>query len=331
MRYPNNCMPNEQRLEQLREQAWDKGTVVGRGVDVAGGPIPRRAGYYGEPVVKPPVWTWEIPVYFFVGGFSGMAAAIALVGLIFHRSDLARTAMWLAAIGAILSPILLIMDLGRPRLFLNMLRVFKYQSPMSVGAWIVFVFGGCAVPGLIALELHAQQIFTGGFDQFLRVFAFLLILGSAFLGIFLATYTGVLLGATAIPAWFLHRTLLPIHFGVAGLGSAAAVLELLGHRIAPLSALGFLAAAIETALWGWLEIDKHGAADRALHEGRPGWLIRGGEFFSGPLALILRLANLVPLAAISFLLGALISRFGWITAGKACACDPEAVFQSQTR
>jgi Polysulphide reductase, NrfD len=333
-------MPNEQRLEQLREQAWDKGVVSGRGVDVIGGPIPRKLataspsgggpGYYGEPVVKPPVWTWEIPLYFFVGGLSGMASVIALAGLIFHQNNIAPSAMWLAVIGAIVSPILLIMDLGRPRLFLNMLRVFKYQSPMSVGAWVVFVFGGCAVPGLIALELHAQQIFAGVFDQFLQVIAFLLILGSAFWGMFLATYTGVLLGATAIPAWFLHRTLLPIHFGVGGLGSAAALLELLGHRIAPLGALGFLAASIQTALWIWLEIDKHGKADRALRQSRSGWLIRSGEILSGPLALTLRLTDLVPLAAISFLLGALVSRFGWVWAGKVCARDPEAVFASQS-
>jgi len=332
-------MPDEHRLDELREQARNKGVVAGRGVDIAGGPIPRklatanpsggRPGYYGEPVVRPPVWTWEIPVYFFVGGLAGMAAVIALIGLIFHQGDLTHTAMWIAAIGAILSPILLIMDLGRPRLFLNMLRVFKHQSPMSVGAWILFVFGGCAVPGLIALELHAHQIFTGGFDQFLQIAASLLILGSAFWGMFLATYTGVLLGATAIPAWFLHRTLLPIHFGVAGLGSAAALLELLGHRIAPLGALGFLAAGTETALWIWLEIDKHGKADRALRESRSGLQIRCGEILSGPLALILRVANLVPLAGISFLLGALVSRFAWIAAGKVSARDPEAVFASQ--
>jgi hypothetical protein len=298
-------------------------------VDVVGGPMPRKPGYYGEPVVKPPVWTWEIPVYFFVGGISGMAAVIALIGLIFHHDDVTHTAMCVAAIGAILSPILLIMDLGRPRLFLNMLRVFKYQSPMSVGAWILFAFGGCAVPGLIALELHVRQIFTGGFDQFLQVIAFVLILGSAFWGMFLATYTGVLLGATAIPAWFLHRTLLPIHFGVAGLGSAAALLELLGHRIAPLGELGIITAGTQTALWIWLAIDKHGVADRALHEKGPGWLIRTGEILLGPLALLLRLLNLVPLAGISFLLGALISRFGWIWAGKVCGRDPEAVFASQ--
>jgi len=322
-------MTTEQRLEQLREQAWDKGIVAGRGVDVTGGPIPRRSGYYGQPVVKPPVWTWEIPIYFFIGGFAGMAAVIAFAGLIFHEIDLARTAMSLATIGAVLSPILLTIDLGRPRLFLNMLRVFKYKSPMSVGAWIVFAFGACVIPGLIALELGNRYSFGGGTDQFLKIFAHLLVIGSAFWGVLLATYTGVLLGVTAIPAWFLHRVLLPIHFGSAGLGSAAALLELLGHRVAPLSALGFLAAAIETALWIWLEIDKHGAADRALHRGLPGWLIRGSEFLSGPLALILRLTNLVPLAAIAFLLGAFISRFGWIEAGKVCGRDPEAVFASQ--
>ncbi|MFL6545335.1 MAG: NrfD/PsrC family molybdoenzyme membrane anchor subunit, partial [Candidatus Udaeobacter sp.] len=296
-------MTTEQRLQELREQAWDKRIVVGRGVDVTGGPIPRRSGYYGQPVVKPPVWTWEIPIYFFIGGLAGMSAVIAFAGLVFHEIDLARTAMWLATIGAVLSPILLTIDLGRPRLFLNMLRVFKYKSPMSVGAWIVFAFGACVIPGVIAFELHAQHIFGGGIDQFLKIFAHLLVIGSAFWGVLLATYTGVLLGVTAIPAWFLHRVLLPIHFGSAGLGSAAALLELLGHRIAPINAVGFLVAAIETALWIWLEIDKHGAADRALHRGLPGWLIRGSEFLSGPLALILRLTNLVPLAAIAFLLG----------------------------
>jgi hypothetical protein len=321
-------MTSEKRLEQLREKAWQEGVVPGRGVDVVGGPIPRKPGYYGQPVVKPPVWTWEIPLYFFFGGIAGMSAVIAFGAALFHHVDLARTAMWIAAIaGAGLSPILLIMDLGRPRLFLNMLRVFKYRSPMSMGAWILTAFGMFAVAGLIALEL--QRIFPGALDQFLSLAAGIFIFGAAIFGTLLATYTGVLIGATAIPAWFLHRVLLPIHFGVAGLGSAVALLELLGHRIPPLGALGFLTAGTQTALWIWLTIDKHDAADRALHEKRSGWLIRFGEILLGPLTLILRLTNLVPLAGASFLIGALVSRFGWISAGKVCACDPEAVFSSQ--
>jgi formate-dependent nitrite reductase membrane component NrfD len=334
----NRPRPNEQRLERLREEAWEKGVVAGRGVDVAGGPIPRKPGYYGQPVVKPPVWTWQVPLYFFMGGIAGMSAVIASGAVIFHHVDpslatnvgVARAAMWLATIaGAILSPILLIMDLGRPQLFLNMLRVFKHRSAMSMGAWILSLFGACAVPGLIALELHALQVFSGSLDQLLRLAAGTFIFGSAIFGTLLATYTGVLIGATAIPAWFLHRVLLPIHFGIAGLGSAAALLELLGHRIAPLNAIGFFAAAVETALLIWLSVDKHGAADRAIHEHSSGWLIRIGEILTGPLALVLRLFGFVPFAAISFLVGALISRFGWIAVGKVSGSDPESVFAAE--
>ena len=62
---------NESRLEKLRDDAWQRGAVTGQGVDVAGGPIPRKPGYYGQPVVRSPVWTWEIPIYFFVGGLEG--------------------------------------------------------------------------------------------------------------------------------------------------------------------------------------------------------------------------------------------------------------------
>jgi hypothetical protein len=321
--------PPEKRLDQLREEAFHKGAVTGRGVDVAGGPIPCKPGYYGQPVVKPPVWTWEIPVYFFVGGLAGMAAVIGVVAAIFQHIHLARAAMSLAAFGAILSPILLTMDLGRPRLFINMLRVFKYKSPMSVGAWIVFFFGTCVIAGLVTVEIYVRHVFGGDIDHLVRIVAVLLMAASAFWGMFLATYTGVLLGATTIPAWFLHRVLLPIHFGTAGLGSAAALLELLGHRVASLNVIGFLAAGIETALWIWLEINKHGAADRALHEGRSGWLICSSAILNGPLALLLRGFGLLPFAAISFLLGALVSRFGWVWAGKVCGSDPEAVFASQ--
>jgi hypothetical protein len=259
-----------------------------------------------------------------------MSAVIASGAAIFHHVDLARAAMWLAAIaGAVLSPVLLIMDLGRPRLFLNMLRVFKHRSAMSMGAWILSAFGASVVPGLIALELHTQQIFPGTFDQLLRVAAGIFIFGSAIFGTLLATYTGVLIGATAIPAWFLHRTLLPIHFGTAGLGSAAAVLELLGYRIPALNFLGFYAAGVESALLIWLSVNKHGVADRAIHEHGSGWLIRIGEVLNGPLAIVLRLLGQVPLAALSFLIGALVSRVGWIAVGKVSGSDPESVFAAE--
>ena len=326
--------PDEERLDQLRREAQRKGVVSGQGVDVADGPTPRKiapgqAGYYGEPVVRPPVWTWEIPVYFFVGGLAGMAAVIAAASALFHHPDVARPAMYVAAIGVVLSPILLILDLGRPRLFINMLRVFKPQSAMSMGVWILTFFGLCVIPGLLALELHHFHLVAGRADNVLRFVSGAFICGSAVFGLLLATYTGVLIGATVVPAWFLHRILLPIHFGVAGLGSAAALLELLGHGMAALNAIGLFAAAIETVLIIWLMMDRHGAADAALHHGASGWLIRGGELLAGPIALVLRLTSLAPFAAVSFLLGSLLSRFGWVAAGRASGADPEAVFASQ--
>ncbi|MBA3961373.1 MAG: polysulfide reductase NrfD [Chthoniobacterales bacterium] len=319
----------EDRLDSLRKGAKHGGAVTGRGVDISGGPIPRLPGYYGEAVVKPPVWTWEIPLYFFLGGASGMAPLIAVAALLVRQIELARGALWIMAAGALLSPVLLIMDLGRPMLFLNMLRVFKHRSPMSVGAWILSAFSSFAVPACLIFELYLRDAFAPSIATLVLILCGLLCFGAALFGLGLATYTGVLLGATAIPAWFLHRTLLPIHFGTAGLGCAAAILELLGFQTRPLFVLGMLAAIVEALLWIWLEIDKHGAADRALHRGGSGWLIRAGEILSGPLSIIFRLTNLVPLAAISFLLGALCSRFGWIAAGRVSGRDPEAVFASQ--
>jgi hypothetical protein len=107
------------------------------------------------------------------------------------------------------------------------------------------------------------------------------------------------------------------------------LLELLGHRIGPLNAIGFLAAGIETILAVSLLINRYGAVDRAVHEARSGWLIKGAEILTGPLPLVLRAVGLVPFAATSFLVGTLVSRFGWIAAGKISGCDPEAVFAAE--
>ena len=320
---------HEQRLDQIRETARAGGDITGPGVRPRGGPIPIRPGYYGEPVVRPPVWTWEIPVYFFVGGMGGMSAVIAAAAAASHHVDVARTAMLLAVFAAFASPVLLIMDLGRPARFLNMLRVFKCQSTMSVGAWVLVFFSTVSVPAFLALEAHARGLFAGAMDSLIRIAGGILLIGSALFGSVLATYTGVLIGATSVPAWFTHRKLLPIHFGTAALGSAAAVLELLGHRIMPLNAIGLIAAGMETALALALLFNRHGAADRAVHEWPSGLLVQSAEVLTGPLALILRTCGLIPLAAASFAIGALISRFGWLSAGKVSGADPEAVFAAE--
>jgi len=182
----------------------------------------------------------EIPLYFFFGGIAGMSAVIALAAVLFHHVDVARAAMWLAAIaGAILSPILLIMDLGRPHLFLNMLRVFKHRSAMSMGAWILTAFGACAVPGLIALELHAHQIFPGTFNQLLSFAAGIFIFGAAIFGTLLATYTACSSEQRQFRMVF-ESHIAADSFWNCRMGSAAGVLELLGHGIDALNFLGFM-------------------------------------------------------------------------------------------
>ena len=88
------------------------------------------SSYYTLPTLKPPVWTWEVPTYFFVGGVAGAAAVVGAVARMTGGSPaLVRDARWIAAVGGAASPGLLISDLGRPERFLNMLRVFKVQSP----------------------------------------------------------------------------------------------------------------------------------------------------------------------------------------------------------
>lgn len=323
----------EQRLDDLREEAWRRGSVADPGIRAAGGPMPPAAagpGYYGRPIVKPPVWTWEIPLYFFTGGLAGMAAAIALAAHVTGPPDseasLVRPALWLAFLGgAVVSPALLVLDLGRPRRFLHMLRVFKWRSPMSIGAWLLFLFGGAVIVALLLTEWGARP----GAPSVVHSLRTLPIVFAGLLGPALATYTGVLIGATTIPAWFAHHRDLPLHFGVSGLGSAAAALELLGFRSPALHAIGLLASSVEIVLGAWIELHRHGPVDEALREGIPGRLLRGSGLLTGPTALVLRIVGAIPWAATAFLAGALLGRFGWLAAGRASGRDPGATLASQ--
>jgi hypothetical protein len=284
------------------------------------------AGYHGHPIVKPPVWTWEIPLYFWVGGTAGMSALIAACSLAGNAPlGLARAALHVALIGATISPILLVLDLGRPARFLNMLRVFKPSSPMSVGAWTLVVFSGFSFTSVVLFEafplLHHE---LGASRELIGGLLLPSMIGGALSGALLATYTGVLLAVTAIPAWSSQRAILPVHFGAASLGSASALLELGAGSMVALSAIGVTAALTETILLGVVEWKSRTARGRALREGRAALLLRISGIASGPLALVLRLLGAWPLAALAFLAGAVLGRYAWIAVGRASAADPEA-------
>jgi formate-dependent nitrite reductase membrane component NrfD len=285
--------------------------------------VTESASYYGRPLLKPPVWTWEVPAYFFVGGTAGAAAAVGAVARYTGQSEaLIRDARWIAAVGSVLSPPLLISDLGRPERFLAMLRVFKLQSPMSMGAWTLLAFSNAA-----AATAFADLVVRRGNGRWtVAVVRDVSEALSAATGLVLSTYTGVLLGATAIPLWASNATRLPFHFGASGIGSATSLLELLGHRTRGLNAIGIGAALVETAMALHVEMEPDPVMD-TIRTGRAGTLARAAGFLSGPLPLLLRLiAPRSPgarrVAAVATLAGSLLTRVAWFSAGRASAGRP---------
>jgi hypothetical protein len=290
----------ENRLDELRRNAV---------------PMKPDTGYYGMPLLKEPVWTWEVPAYFFVGGAAGAAAVVGAAAQIAGADrDLVSDARWIAGAGALLAGPLLIADLGRPERFLNMLRVFKIQSPMSVGAWTLTAFGAFASAALFADEMQKRTQLP---VQLIGDASAIL---SAATGLVMATYTGVLIGATAIPVWSNHVSILPIHFGASALASAVSMLELAGHDEEALNLLGLGVAAFETYMGYRIESDR-GVESDPLRRGMTGMTTRIGGFFSGPLPLLLRIARFRKAAAASSLLGSLITRMAWVEAGKTSSHD----------
>jgi hypothetical protein len=269
-------------------------------------------------------------LYLFVGGTAGMSAVLALVGLLTGRPfEFVRAALGVGFAGAVISPCLLIADLGRPARFLNMLRVFKWRSAMSVGVWTLVLFSSFVGSAFMLVESRGLLMELGVPAVLSRAALLVLASGAAMSGAVLATYTGVLLGATAVPAWSAHHKLLPFHFGIVALGSAVAALELLGFRTVALNAIGLTVSAVETMIGARIELNRSGATARALHEGVSGFLLRAAGLLTGPVVFVLRLLGSVPVAAVCFLLGAVLSRYGWVFAGRFSASDPEETIAAQ--
>ena len=161
--------------------------------------------YYDRPVLKAPIWHWEIIWYFFFGGLAAGCYIIATIAALFgSREDRAvvRTGYYLSLLAFLACPPLLIKDLGRPERFLHMLRMFKVKSPMSMGTWSVVTF---------SIFCGAAAVIQGARDGLLgrwwgaRLLAALpqglIALPGVAAGFFLGSYTGVLLAASSIPLW----------------------------------------------------------------------------------------------------------------------------------
>jgi len=319
---------SERRLAVIRRQAAEAGVVSGKGVSPQGAPFPMASpetGYYGVPLLKEPQWKPEVPLYLFAGGAAGASAVIAnAANLIGHDRELVRSARWIAAGGALLSSAFLIKDLGMPSRFLNMLRVFKPQSPMSMGAWTLSAFSSFSAASAFA-NLMRRKLGSSVLIGLVENAAGML---ASATGLVMSSYTGVLIGATVIPVWNENVGTLPPHFAASGLNSAVSLLELFGHDDSrALNLLGISASTYEVAEGVLLE-SKRNRINEPLRNGWSGALVRAGGILSGPVPLALRLAGAVSgnkrlrrAAAWSSIAGSLLTRFGWVQAGRASARD----------
>jgi hypothetical protein len=217
--------------------------------------------YYGQPIINPPVWEErEIAGYLFTGGLAGASSILAAGADLTGRPTLARGSRVMATAAISISLLALIKDLGRPQRFLNMLRVFKPTSPMSVGVWILFFYGPlAAVAGASDVLERAPR--TGRAAG----------LAAAGLGSAVATYTAALISNTAVPAWHEGRREMPILFA----GSAASAAAGWGLIVAPAREaeparrLAILGALVELGAERALS-SRLGMIAEALDEGKAG-------------------------------------------------------------
>jgi len=327
-RTPHDGMPSrtpdlttEQRLAEIRREAEQRGEVKAAGVRPSGAPFPiasPETGYYGIPLLKEPAWTWEVPLYFFVGAIADYTGA---------DRKLVRDARWIAAAGAVISPALLIADLGRPQRFLNMMRVFKPQSPMSVGVWTLLGFSGAATATAFAGFMRERY----GPSLPLRVMENAGQAASLAFGLPFSNYTGVLIGATTIPVWNRNVGNLPLHFGASGLSAAVGMLEMMGHRKSRALQMLGLGAAIFESWEGWRIESRRQPGLDPLRRGTSGWIVRTGGMLSGPVPAALRALSIISSnershalrrwAGILAVAGSLITRIAWVQAGHVSARD----------
>jgi formate-dependent nitrite reductase membrane component NrfD len=310
----------------IEKASWDgdrpAGTHAWRGSVTELGT--RMDSYYGRPIVKEPVWKPEIPFYFWTGGIAGASSVLHGIARLTGNQPLARNALYIGAAADAVSPLLLISDLGRPERFLNMFRVFKVTSPMSVGSWILLASGGASNTAA-ALELLG----------ILRPVKWAAELVSFVSGPPLATYTGALVANTSIPVWSEARDELPWLFGAsaAACAGAAAAMATPVEDAGParraavggsLAALG-IATAMERKLGVVGEVYKQGRA------GRYGRIAKAAT--AAGAALIAtggrRSRTAAALGGALVLGGELALRWSVFRAGFQSAADPKYTVMSQ--
>jgi DMSO reductase anchor subunit len=276
------------------------------------------ASYYGRPIVKEPTWAeLDIAGYLFMGGLAGASSILALGADLSGRRQMARACDLAATASIGVSLGALIHDLGRPARFLNMLRVFKPTSPMSVGVWILSAYtplaGASAASAVLGVAPRTGRVAR---------------IGAGVLGASVATYTAALLSNTAVPAWHGGRRQLPFLFAGSA-ASAASGLALVASPLsenAPARRIAVLGVLAELAAEQRMNPEL-GESAETLHQGAAGKRLRAAKILGAAGALgaatIGRGSRAGAAASGAALLASsALTRFGLFEAGVASARDP---------
>ncbi|HEV3476363.1 MAG TPA: NrfD/PsrC family molybdoenzyme membrane anchor subunit [Rubrobacteraceae bacterium] len=306
---------------------------------------PEREGrdYYGIPPIKEHTWTWEVPIYFWLGGIGAGTHLISTLAQLLGWKDLAffRTARYTVLVTMILSPILLIMDLGRPERFYNMLRIVKLRSPMSTGSWALTIFGGLS--GLIAAAQAARDGLLGRDNILVRLVKTfipdrLLSVVALPVGLYVGLYSGILISATSVPMWARNFLLMGPTFLSSGLSTGLSAISFILHlgdwgerkTLEALRRTERVALVIEGALLA-ASLIRMGRWGKPLFSKKLAPLFLGGAIVGGILAPLALLSGRESrsrglLASVLALLGGLALRFAMIEGGRLSARDPQATF-----
>jgi formate-dependent nitrite reductase membrane component NrfD len=301
-----------------------RGGGRGRGGEEQMVPRAEFRSYYGHPVLQKPVWkSPEVPGYLFFGGLAGASSVLGAFAQADGNRDLARVTK-IASVGAIgVSAVALVKDLGRPARFINMLRVFKTSSPMSVGSWLLTGYGamsGAAAASEVTGLLPAAGAAATG--------------AAALLGTGIATYTAALLCDTAVPAWHDGHREMPYLFA----GSAASAAGGLGMlAVSPRhsgQAVRFALLGVTTELTAeLLMIRRLGDVAEPYEKGKSGTLLRIAQALTvagaGTALFARRHRAIGALAGATLLTASALTRFGIFEAGLASASDPRYTIQPQ--
>jgi formate-dependent nitrite reductase membrane component NrfD len=279
--------------------------------------------YYGRPILKRPVWKWFIPAYFFTGGLSGASATLALGAQLTRNRALRRTSRLVSLAGIVASTFFLVIDLGRPSRFHHMLRVARPTSPMSMGSWLLALFGPAT--GAAAMS-EATGLLTGVGDAAGAV--------AGVLGPAVATYTGVLVADSAIPAWHEARDHLPLLFagGAAASAGGVAMPCVAGDAAEPARRLAIAGAQVE--LGASRAMEQHlGPVGEPYHAGVAGRIGKVATQLTMAGAVALGFGRRRPwasrLGGALVVVGAAAERFAVFQAGVQSAADPKYVVATQ--